>query len=1004
MRGLSAWLAAQCQSTRVELIERDPIGIGLYGDLHRFSPDEKRALLNALRQERERFGSLFSSRHWAAAFGQVATADMEPTLREILADPARDEQHQMLVVFILRILEEGSRLPKLVPLLLDIVRDDTWWPRIPMSALDAFLHNCSDGQGKTSLLKRLLADIQAGQVSDPDNELLGTLLSWLYPQNLPASQIWNYLSEPSDSNLMGRYVRFWRRGLLEQSSDEEVSKLLDDLLCPPTGLRSALEMPRPYLKNLSLELLALGLLERGLKAHGDKITIERLYDWLGIGLPVIRYGGNKAFRNVRAWLEQRPEIQKAIVTEGFQRCAKSDDAHFNVDMDGIERRLYGANLPPDFRSWRLEQAVQATDSRVADYFIIRAVRAGLPLKVQLEQAKCHAKLQTRISEMIKKRSQEEAEIRELRRKEQSYIEKKKREEDEWFAHVRSNEAALRENRAAPDLLHKLAETYLDFYRASQETGPEVLLQLLRNDQSLTDAALLGLRGVVDRDDVPKVKKILGLYKENYGHYLALPFLASLEEIERKAPKESDRLDEGQIRKALTFYYCTLHEDYCPRWYQRLLATRPEIVADVQVQYARIALRSDREAICKLHELAHNPAHAQVARLASLPLLRAFPTRCKLKQLRELDNLLWAAIQHADRASLEELIATKLSRKSMNHAQRAHWFAAGLVVAPAIYRERLNDFVRDREKQVQQVATFFCDPEWESRYELDIPVPLEIPMVELLIRLIGSYVGPGLWWKDGPVSSLMEASRQVDTYIRHLAVSPAKEASSALASLRSDPALARWYAELSRARDSQRIIRRDAEYHHPTIEQVRETLNGDAPANPGDLAALLVDRLHKIATRIRTGNTDDWRQYWNEPSGQEPTPKHEDHCRDALLSDLRHCLPPGMDAQPEGQYANDKRADIRVACRDFQVPIEIKKSNNPKLWSAIRTQLIAQYTTDPATGGYGIYLVFWFGREKCQPGPDGRPTSAAELEERLRETLSPDEARMISVCVIDVARP
>ena len=80
------------------------------------------------------------------------------------------------------------------------------------------------------------------------------------------------------------------------------------------------------------------------------------------------------------------------------------------------------------------------------------------------------------------------------------------------------------------------------------------------------------------------------------------------------------------------------------------------------------------------------------------------------------------------------------------------------------------------------------------------------------------------------------------------------------------------------------------------------------------------------------------------------------------------------------------------------------SNHPKLWSAIRTQLIAQYTIDPATGGYGIYLVLWFGQGKCQPGPDGRPTSAAELEERLRQMLSPNEVRKISVCVIDVTTP
>ena len=48
-----------------------------------------------------------------------------------------------------------------------------------------------------------------------------------------------------------------------------------------------------------------------------------------------------------------------------------------------------------------------------------------------------------------------------------------------------------------------------------------------------------------------------------------------------------------------------------------------------------------------------------------------------------------------------------------------------------------------------------------------------------------------------------------------------------------------------------------------------------------------------------------------------------------------------------------------------MPVEIKKSSSRELWSAIRNQLIAKYTRDPGAAGYGIYLVFWFGREHCQ---------------------------------------
>ena len=221
------------------------------------------------------------------------------------------------------------------------------------------------------------------------------------------------------------------------------------------------------------------------------------------------------------------------------------------------------------------------------------------------------------------------------------------------------------------------------------------------------------------------------------------------------------------------------------------------------------------------------------------------------------------------------------------------------------------------------------------------------------------------------------------------------------------ALSRWHDVLSQAQDAQRVTRRDASYSHPTIDQVCQTLNGGKPANAADLAALVMDQLDEIARKIRGGPTSDWRQYWNVDQYNRPTcEKPEDACRDNLLSDLQNRLEQlDIDAQPEGQYANDKRSDIRVYFGGSNVPVEIKKNIHRDLWSALRNQLIAQYTIDPNTDGYGIYLVFWFGKDRTPPPPSGtRPTNAEELKKRLEATLSPDEARKISVCVIDVSRP
>ena len=120
------------------------------------------------------------------------------------------------------------------------------------------------------------------------------------------------------------------------------------------------------------------------------------------------------------------------------------------------------------------------------------------------------------------------------------------------------------------------------------------------------------------------------------------------------------------------------------------------------------------------------------------------------------------------------------------------------------------------------------------------------------------------------------------------------------------------------------------------------------------------------------------------------------------------LPLAIDAQPEGRYADDKRADIRVAFptsdKNLNVPVEIKKSTHPDLWTAIHDQLIAKYSRDPGAEGNGIYLVFWYGSEKCARPPSGqRPKDAVELRTRLLEALTAEQSRKIAICVVDVSR-
>ena len=996
-RGLSAWLAALCPTARHDLISRDPVGVGLYGDLHGFSVEDKRTLLASLNREVADYGIN------AAAFAPLATPDMESTIRDLLHDPRRDRDPQAATDLILRALRHGAPLAGLATVLLEVIHDGTRWPRVTKAALDAFIHTTAEREDGAGHLKEILSDISNGTIGDPDNELLASLLAALYPREIPPSEIWRYLTTKGNPDLIGAYFVFWERRLLEQSSDRNIAELLDRLNELMPDLRATFRMY--YLDHLPTRLLA-----RALERMGDEQEPVRLYNWLSAGtypswdpprLPEL--SGNL----IRAWLEQRPDVQKALLLEGLARCP--DDGGFDTRASEVWDLLHGSTLPDDFGLWCLETAVAWADVHcgAADHLLRHAIHlcdqgtGGLGLtRSMLRERTCgHEALERRVAELLQPRPETVPPTREGNvDTSQAEVELRLRQ---WVERVRPHADALRENRANTNLLFDLARIYFGgFLLSGADMAWRRGLAGILEDDELMDAARAGLRGTVYRSDVPGVEEIVRLFTESQVHPLSLPFLAGMDELDRDNPKGVERLSQLQMRQALAFNYCThTGPDGDPPWYLRWLDLRPELVADVLVRCAVPAIRDGKEYVPELYQLVHHPSYARVAAHASPRLLTSFPLRCSLGQLETLDKLLWAALQHADRTALQELLEEKLSRKSLNLAQRICWLAAGTIMVPGTYLEPLERLVKGRDDRIRKMAAFFA-PDESLPFLVE---SLDARTLQALISLMGRTFEPidsGGW-----VTAEMRAAEQVDRLIRQLASLTSGDAVLALDALVNEEALSKWRVLLERVRDQQRVIHRDASYHHPDLEQVRQTLSNSAPANAGDLAALLVDQLDVLACRIRKSNTDDWHQHWNEDSyGRPLEPKHEDRCRDALLSHLRDHLPAGVDAQPEGQYADDNRSDIRVSYGAvFNVPVEIKKDRHRNLWSALRDQLIAQYASDPATGGHGVYLVFWFGDGKIPPPSLGRrPTGPDELRLRLEEQLTEPERRRITVRVIDVS--
>lgn len=1009
MRSLCAWLAVHCEKIRADLIKRNPVGIFLYGDISVFSNDENMALLEALCRERYRPGSVFTV---VDVYRTLSTPKVESIFRDVLTSSRRSEEHQILTGFVLDVLKRYEFMPDFSEILLEIVRDNTWPPYINELALDTFISSCPEDSEIAGELKTLLADVHDGSISDPDNELLGMLLLELYPRELPPSEVWDYLYEPVGRESEGTYWQFWQcafsdrfsgnREMEEIDVDEiEVEELLDSLRQRIPGLRIAFDSW--LLNGLPRRLLACGL-----QMHGDRVDRGRLYDWLGVGLSDSAEHDEyclEPISQIRAWLERRPDTQKAVFEEGLDRWTESAD--FDSHVLNIQERLYGASPPPDFGVWCLEKAlaVRKSEPQVSRFLLEQAFFAcryqngneALSMKALREKTGCDENLSDALEKLLvmQKFSGETPERSEI----QGFQEKEKNKGRKWIEKVHASKEVLRGNRARPGLLREIAGIYFgNFHFWRDYYGPENIRKSLPGHPDLSEAALSGLRGTVDREDVPDADEIFDLLSEGRTHSIGLPFLAGLAEVERTESQDSSLLEESCIRRALLFYYLARINNYEPKWYLRLVKTRPEIVADTQERFAVFGFRSGIEDIRKLRELARDNWHAQVVRIISLPLLHSFPAQCNMKQIRNMDYLLWAALKYADRDALRELVGRKLNLKSMNVALRARWLATGLIVSPAIYKDQLEDFMRGREVRIRHLATFLTlgNPRW---FLLD---ELEIPELELLIRLVGSYFEPALSPELGISTPEKQFSALVYDLIEHLAGD--EGSGDALNRLQADPMLERCHRVLTRMSEVRRTTRNDAGYRHPDIAQVCRTFSNEAPANAADLAALLMDRLSEIAERVRTDNADEWRKYWNEDShGQPHNPKHENSCRDILLSDLRGLLPKGLDAQPEGQYVNDKRADIVVSCGEFHVPIEIKKNGSKSLLSSLRNQLIALYTRDPATKGYGIYLVLWFGKKYSNPLPSGRrPRDFQELRENIESVLSEDELLKVSVCVIDVS--
>ena len=1042
MRGLAAWLGTHSKAARNSLLEADPVGAALYGDISDWPVEDRRTLLDCLVSQ-ARPDDLWGVTWFDAAehryrdatawsFRSLCKPDMTPSVGEILDVDRRNDVPEHIRELLLRALSEAEggwleELSILLPRIRQVALDVTTQPDVRLAGLLAFARIEPSLSGVATTLSEALNAVRDGRIADPDDRIGGSLLRLLYPKSIAPSGVWAYASLLRRGAVVGEGWMFWRHILCDETPVDVLANLLD-------SFADDAERLWPILASAFAEELPWKLLARAVHEIGHQIEAARLYRWLaGVVANHARGTGHSdETAELPAWLAANDQITLELCSIWI---ARSVDDEMGLDERHVLGHLLLSSAPPNFIEWCAQQARAraATDWSFAcacvetpirhRYWIgdmrdavIERLRSELissPLLLRhLDEYLVPAPAQKEFAERERRHQQEIDEIR------AGHERDRQQRQSDWAAYLSEHVDQLRSNTFAARDLHALAWAYFGHLPEAPEdaTPRERIARMIGNDTEILDAVMSALRNAPLRDDLPTAERTAALAAESKHDWLVYPVLAGMDLREGTLQIDDSRFSEDRRRDVVAIYASHGRAAYQlkqrPAWPVRWLRSNPRLVLDVCHRSAVAAIKHGGTHLSMLDWLDEVDQFDDELHDFRLRLLKSISVRLPVAQLQVVDRLLHCIADHPDRAALGKLVDQKLRATSMTDGQRVRWLALDVIMHGGDALGTLDEFIDANEKRPQHLAALLSAPYRRSRGIVDRLLGSEpIPTLRTLVSVIGRHFPPREW-RGGEVVSIGPAGEMSDLvgrWIDELGAQAVEEAGAALDALIADERMSAWHDSLEFVRDKQHRLRRDASYSPLSVTEVLDLLRNGPPANVADLHALLCDHLRDLGRDVRGNNADLWRQFWADDHKSPPErAKHENSCRDALLEMMRNRLPERVDAQPEGHYAADRRADIRVSFSNFNIPVEIKKNSHKDLWTAIEEQLIAKYTSDPDTGGYGIYLVLWFGSDidgyRGHPTHGDRPETPDELERLLNESLSHEQRRRISVVVLDVTKP
>lgn len=995
LRGLYGWMALKSLKAQHRLIKNDPLTVALYSDPHPMDVEAKRLLLQEIYFQNHANPSVLWDLRGAENLSALFQEELRVEFLAALQDPKRDDSTQTYVVFILKVLKQSAAQTQLTNELREVAADGTRWERVRRRALEAWLESGVTDSQAIEFLDRL----DQGTISDPDEELAGILLGRLFPQAVSASQVLSYLHLPK-SKILGMYQHFWAYGFPKTVPENDLPFVLDQL-----AQRSDLQSLNWVEFHISRTLAA--LISRGVQVHGDRILDTRLFTWLRIGTD--EYGERRHepefHKTITQWLIDRPERYKGLLGVCFERNESAPSPLHGLFNDS--QILRGIPAPADIGLWHFQHIDRTSNEALAKEHLAEAMRSlwsdqlapGLTFDMVLQWAGEDPVKTSWLEPLLT------WEIPEWRKAQNHSIQQRQREQSdikrERSVNLAAKLPAIRSGQAHPALMGELAGVWLNrYFDIRGETPFDRFKTYCDNYVDVYEAAKAGMPACIKRSDLPSVKEIIDLSQKQQAHWIRAACLLGMELSWRGNPNAVDLLDRSTLEKMVCFRL-TDGTETPPEWFLHLVSNMPGLVSKVLITYASESFKAQRDYVDGIYPLVRNAEYKKVACLSVPALLLSFPTRNRSNQLNQLNSLLRSALKY-EMPELAAIVAKKLKLKSLDPGQRVYFLLTGMLIDPEQYEQKLWDFVGESWQRIQHISDFLGN----RLSDLPMDFTLSAKTYGKLIEIQTPFAEVDWPMGGGAVSQAMSLGDHVRGLIGKLSALGTPESLEEINRLLELPTLEKIKRHLLSSKHEVIQRLRENTFSHPTLANVAQILSKKSLIGPADLHAIVLDCLDQIATDIQTSNSDLFRQFWTE--GSENKHKSEISCRDALLAMLRgHLEPLGIDSQPEFDYVNDKRADIRVSYRNtIIVPIEIKGEWHPDLWTAVQTQLIPKYTRQEETDGFGVYLVIWFGGADQPAVRDGgkKPVTPSDLESRLLRQLSKNDLRRIAIRVINVTRP